>query len=45
MENKSTRVQEMLDGLMKKYMARVPDVSGILKRDDSGRNHSESIGN
>jgi hypothetical protein len=31
MENKSTKVQEMLDGLMKRYMARVPDVSGIIK--------------
>jgi len=30
MENKSTTVQEMLDGLMKRYMARVPDVSGII---------------
>ncbi|HET7003612.1 MAG TPA: DUF1338 domain-containing protein [Puia sp.] len=30
MENKSTRVQEMLEGLMKRYMARVPDVTGII---------------
>ena len=30
MENKTTRVHEMLDGLMKRYMARVPDVSGII---------------
>jgi Domain of unknown function (DUF1338) len=30
MENKSSKVQEMLDGLMKRYIARVPDVSGII---------------
>jgi hypothetical protein len=30
MENKSTKIQVMLDGLMKRYMARVPDVSGII---------------
>jgi hypothetical protein len=29
MENKSTPVQEMLDGLMKRYLQRVPDVSKI----------------
>ena len=31
MENKSAKVQEMLDGLMKRYTARVPDVSEIIK--------------
>jgi len=30
MENKLTKVHEMLDGLMKRYMARVPDVSRII---------------
>jgi hypothetical protein len=30
MESKSTKVQVMLDGLMKRYTARVPDVSGII---------------
>src|SRR5258708_2308615 len=30
MESKSTKVQEMLNDLMKRYMARVPDVSGII---------------
>src|SRR5580692_1402960 len=30
MEIKLTKVREMLDGLMKRYMARVPDVSRII---------------
>jgi hypothetical protein len=30
MENKSKKIQLMLDGLMKRYMARVLDVSGII---------------
>src|SRR5437763_155756 len=30
MENKLVGVQEMLDGLMKRYMARVPYVTGII---------------
>src|SRR6201989_3397957 len=30
MENKLPGVHEMLDGLMKRYIARVPDVSGII---------------
>jgi len=30
MENKLAAVQEMLNGLMKRYMARVPDVSAII---------------
>ena len=30
MEYKSSKIQEMLDGLMKRYMARVPDVAQII---------------
>ncbi|HLA58240.1 MAG TPA: hypothetical protein VK622_05750, partial [Puia sp.] len=30
MENKYHKAQEMLDGLMKRYMMRVPDVTGII---------------
>ena len=30
MGNETIKIQEMLDGLMKRYMARVPDVSGII---------------
>jgi Domain of unknown function (DUF1338) len=30
MGNETIKIQQMLDGLMKRYMARVPDVSGII---------------